>query len=314
MKKGFIQIDWLRIFSLDSLFQVSQQTSAIVERFGNFVKTGRPGINIKIPLIDQIAYVQTLRIQQLDVKVGTKTKDNVFVDIVASVQYRVEENPQKIYDSFYKLENVVAQVNSYVFDVIRAEIPKMKLDEVFEKKDEIARAIKKELSAAIEEFGYEIVKTLVTDIDVDARIMTAMNEIVASEREKMAAIEKGEAEKIRMIKRAEAEAESKHLQGQGIANQRKAIMEGYRESIEAFQRTTKMESPQEVMNLVLMTQYFDTLKDVAQADSNTILMPHTPSMLSDIYEQIRNAMATGTMIANASGKSVKTQDEKKESS
>ncbi len=298
LKKGIEEgLDILRILSLDTAFQVSQNTVKIVERFGKFVKVGNSGINFKIPLIDQIVASQSLRIQQLDVKVSTKTKDNVFVDVVVSAQYRIEDNDEKIYKSYYELEDVEGQINSYLFDVVRAEIPKMKLDEVFEKKDEIAIAIKKELSEAIGGFGYEIIKTLVTDIDVDERIVQAMNEIVASEREKLAAVEKAEAAKILMVKEAEAQAESKKLQGEGIANQRKAIVSGFKDSIEDMKQVGDIETS-EVLNLVLITQYFDTLKDVAQSDSNTIMLPSSPSGYNDVAAQIREAVVSGNLVKN----------------
>jgi regulator of protease activity HflC (stomatin/prohibitin superfamily) len=296
MLNGVIQFDFLRLISLDSAFQVSQQTVSIVERFGKFVKIADAGINFKIPFIDQIVTTQSLRIQQLDVRVSTKTKDNVFVDIVVSAQYRILNDKNQIYKSYYELEDVKEQINSYLFDVVRAEVPKMKLDEVFEKKDEIANAIKVELSEAIDGFGYEIVKTLVTDIDVDDRIIQAMNEIVASEREKLAAIEKAEAEKILMVKRAEAEAESKKLQGQGIANQRIAIIDGFKESIDKMNEIDGIKS-NEVLNLILITQYFDTLKDVASSDSNTIMMPNSPSNFNDIGNQIREAIISSNIIS-----------------
>jgi len=293
---GAIKFDILRVLSLDSAFQVSQQTVNIIERFGKFVKIADSGINFKIPFVDQIVKTQSLRIQQLDVRVSTKTKDNVFVDVVVSAQYRIQNNKEQIYKSYYELEDVQEQINSYLFDVVRAEVPKMKLDEVFEKKDEIANAIKIELSEAIEGFGYIIVKTLVTDIDVDERIIQAMNEIVASEREKLAAIEKAEAEKILMVKRAEAEAESKKLQGQGIANQRIAIIDGFKESIDKMKEIDGIKS-NEVLNLILITQYFDTLKDVAASDSNTIMMPNSPSNFNDIGSQIRESIVSANIIS-----------------
>jgi regulator of protease activity HflC (stomatin/prohibitin superfamily) len=296
-KKGIDTFDFLRIISFGTLFQVSQNTVTIVERFGKFVKVADAGINIKIPFIDDTVTTQSLRIQQLDVRVSTKTKDNVFVDILVSAQYRIENNHDKIFKSYYELENVEAQINSYLFDVVRAEVPKMKLDDVFEKKDEIAEAIKNELHQAISEFGYEIIKTLVTDIDVDDRIVQAMNEIVASEREKLAAYEKAEAKKILMVKEAEAESESKRLQGEGIANQRKAIAKGFKESINDISNIEGIDT-KEVLNLVLMTQYFDTLKDVSQSDSTTIMLPNSPAGFSSIADQIREA----TLSANIASK------------
>lgn len=295
MANGIIKFDLLRVLTLDCAFQVSQQTVSIVERFGKFVKIADAGINFKIPFVDQLVTTQSLRIQQLDVRVSTKTKDNVFVVIVVSTQYKILNDKAQIYKSFYELEDVKEQINSYLFDVVRAEVPKMKLDEVFEKKDEIANAIKTELSEAIDGFGYEIVKTLVTDIDVDERIVHAMNEIVASEREKFAAIEKAEAEKILMVKRAEAESESKKLQGEGIANQRIAIINGFKESIDKMKGIDGVEST-EILNLILITQYFDTLKEVASSESNTIMLPNSPAGFNDISAQIREAVISGNLV------------------
>lgn len=301
MKKGFNDFDPLRIITLDCAYQVSQQTATIIERFGKFSKVSGAGINFKIPLIDQLVTTQSLRIQQLDVRVSTKTKDNVFVDVVASTQYRINNEDSKIKKSYYELEDVEEQINSYLFDVVRAEVPKMKLDEVFEKKDEIARAIKEELGEAIDDFGYEIVKTLITDIDVDERIVASMNEIVASEREKLAAKEKAEAEKILIVKKAEAEAESKKLQGEGIANQRKAIVEGFAQSVEEMKKSSGLDE-KEVLNMILITQYFDTLKEVANAESNTIMLPSSPSGFTDFSSQIREAIISGNIVGENNNK------------
>ncbi len=294
MKKGMLLVDPLSAITLGIAFQVSQQTVVIVERFGRFKKVANAGINFKIPFIDNIATTQSLRIQQLDVKVSTKTQDNVFVDVMISTQYKVASSEEMIKKSYYELENVEKQINSYLFDAVRAEVPKMKLDDVFEKKDEIATAIKNELSEAIGEFGYTIVKTLVTDINVDQKIVSAMNEIVASQRARMAAQEKGEAEKILVVKHAEAEAQSKKLQGEGIANQRKAIISGFKSSIEDMKQIEGMNAS-DVLNLVLLTQYFDTLKEVAQSPSNTIMLPSSPSGFTDIASQIREATISGNL-------------------
>jgi len=291
-----LKVNWMDFLTIGTLYQVSQQNAAIVERFGKFNKVGSAGINFKMPFIDQVVAVQNLRIQQLDVKVGTKTKDNVFLDILASVQFRVKAEDDSIRDSYYKLENVKEQIISYVFDVVKAEIPKMKLDDVFEKNAEVAVAIKNDLTLSLKDFGYEIIKALVTDINVDERIVKSMNEIVASEREKEAAIQKGEMEKIMIVKKAEAEAESKKLQGVGIAEQRKAIMRGFQESVTEFKIETGLNDATQVMTMVLMTQYFDALKDVAQSESNTILIPHSPGALGDISSQIRDSIAVGNMM------------------
>ncbi len=283
------------------LFTVTQQTAGIVERFGKFKRIAPAGLNFKIPLIDRIAGRLSLRIQQLDVRVETKTQDNVFVFVVVSVQYYVL--PSKVVDAFYKLQNPQAQITSFVFDTVRARVPSMILDDLFEKKDDIAQAVKAELDAVMDDFGYGIIKALVTDIDPDAKVKDSMNEINASQRMREAAIQQAEADKIRVVKAAEGEAESKALQGQGIANQRKAIIEGLKESVESFNKTINGTKAEDVMNLVLMTQYFDTLKEIGLNGKNsTILIPHSPGGMGDISEQMRNAIIT----ANEATKDGKT--------
>ena len=280
---------------LMTFFTVQQQTAAVIQRFGKFVRIAPPGLNFKVPLIDAVAGRLNLRVQQLDVKVETKTEDNVFVHMMVSVQYFVV--PEKAYEAFYKLVDPQSQITSFVFDVVRARVPRIKLDDLFEKKDEIADAVKHELAQVMDDFGYGIVKALVTDIDPDAKVKEAMNEINAAQRMRVAATEKGEAERILRVKAAEAEAQSKALQGKGIADQRKAIVEGLRASVEDFRTGVPGSTAQDVMNLVLMTQYFDTLKEVGMASkTNTILIPHSPGYLSDLTTQMRNAMITADAV------------------
>lgn len=274
---------------LMSAFTVEQQTVAVIQRFGRFKKMSHSGLNFRIPFIDHIAGRVGLRVNQLDVKIETKTEDNVFVHVTVSVQYQVL--PEKIYDAFYRLINPKEQISSYVFDIVRAQVPKQKLDNVFENKDEIANAVNTELSQAMADFGYQIVKSLVTDIDPDAQVKMAMNEINAAQRLRVAAQEKGEAEKILMVKKAEAEAESKKLQGEGIANQRRAIINGLKESVDDFQKSIKGSTAHDVMNLVMVTQYFDTLKDIgASSKASAVFIPHSPGAVADLTAQIRDAL------------------------
>lgn len=286
------------IVLLTGLFTVKQQTAAIVERFGKFTKISSAGLNFKIPLIDQIAGRVSLRVQQLDVRVETKTRDNVFVFVVVSVQYFVI--PSKVVDAFYRLQNPQEQITAYVFDTVRARVPNVVLDQLFETKDDIANAVKTELDSVMDDFGYGIVKALVTDIDPDAKVKMSMNEINAAQRLREAAIQQAEADKIRVVKAAEGEAESKALQGQGIANQRRAIIEGLQESVENFSNKIDGVKSQDVMNLVMMTQYFDTLKELGMNGKNsTILIPHSPSGMADISEQMRTAMITADAVTKA---------------
>jgi regulator of protease activity HflC (stomatin/prohibitin superfamily) len=274
---------------LGSFFTISTAQVAVIARFGKFVRVAEAGLNWKWPIIDAIAGRVSLRVNQINLTMETKTKDNVFVTIPISVQNRVR--PDKVFDAFYKLANPVEQIQSYVEQVILGHVPGMTLDEVFASQSSIASAVKQELDADMAGFGYEIVNVLVTDIVPDAKVKSAMNDINAAQREQVAANARGEAEKILVVKKAEAEAESKALQGQGIANQRKAIIEGLQGSIEQFQRVIGGVSTGEVMQLVLITQYFDTIKSIGETDkTNTLFVSHSPGAVRDISDQIIQSM------------------------
>ncbi len=273
----------------NTFFTVNQQTVAVIQRLGKFLREAGPGLHLKIPFVDRVVERVNLRVQQLDVKIETKTEDNVFVQMVVAVQYYVL--PEKVYDAFYKLDDANRQITSFVFDVVRAQVPKIKLDDVFAKKDDIANIVKSELAQVMEGFGYGIMKALVTDIDPDARVKESMNEINAAQRLRVAATEKGEADRIMKVKAAEGDAQSKALQGRGIADQRQAIVAGLRDSVDEFQKAVAGTTAKDVMNLVLMTQYFDMLKDIgASSRTNAILIPHSPGNLASLTEQMRNAM------------------------
>jgi regulator of protease activity HflC (stomatin/prohibitin superfamily) len=274
---------------LGSFFTVNTAQVAVITRFGKFLRVADPGLNWKVPYLDSVAGMVSLRVNQITLTMETKTKDNVFVTIPISVQNRVR--PEKVYDAYYKLSDPVAQIKSYVEQVILGHVPGMTLDEVFASQSSIAAAVKQELDADMATFGYEIVNVLVTDIVPDAKVKSAMNDINAAQREQVAANARGEAEKILVVKKAEAEAESKALQGQGIANQRKAIIEGLQVSIEQFQKVVDGTSSKEVMQLVLVTQYFDTLKSIGESDkTNTLFLAHTPNAVKDVSEQILQSM------------------------
>lgn len=272
-----------------SFFTVNTAQVAVITRFGRFLSVASPGLNWKWPFIDDVAGKVSLRVNQITLTMETKTKDNVFVTIPISVQNRVR--PEKVYDAFYKLSNPGEQIQSYVEQVILGHVPGMTLDEVFASQSSIAAAVKKELDVDMADFGYEIVNVLVTDIVPDAKVKSAMNDINAAQREQVAAAARGEAEKILVVKKAEAEAESKALQGQGIANQRKAIIEGLQSSIEQFQKVVGDTSTNEVMQLVLITQYFDMLKSIGESDkTNTLFLSHSPGSVKEISEQILHSM------------------------
>jgi regulator of protease activity HflC (stomatin/prohibitin superfamily) len=264
----------------------------VIQRMGKFNGVANAGINFKLPWLDQIAGRIDLRVQQLALDVETKTKDNVFVKIPVSVQYHVI--PEKVYEAFYKLANPKQQISSYVFNVILGHVPKMILDDAFLQQSDIAVAIKEGLDDVMRTYGYAIDQALVTDIEPDEKVKAAMNEINAAQREQVAASARGEAEKILKVKQAEAEAESKALQGQGIANQRKAIIEGLKQSVEAFSQAVEGTTPKDVMMLVLVTQYLDTMKEIGANDkSNTIFISHSPAAVGDLFRQMQDAVMIG---------------------
>ena len=292
---------------LSGVFIVKQQTAVIIETFGKFTSIRNAGIHFKIPFVQRISARVGLKIQQLDVIIETKTLDDVFVKLKVSVQYVVIK--EKVYEAFYKLEYPHDQITSYVFDVVRAEVPKMKLDDVFVKKDDIAIAVKSELQEAMLEYGYDIIKTLVTDIDPDAQVKEAMNRINASEREKIAAQFEGDAQRILIVERAKAEAESKRLQGQGIADQRREIARGLEESVEVLNKVGI--NSQEASALIVVTQHYDTLQSIGEeTNTNLILLPNSPQAGSDML----NNMVASFTASNMIGESMKkTNTPKKDS-
>ncbi len=286
------------------VFTVKQQTAAVIERFGKFHSIRSSGLQFKIPLIDRITGRINLKIQQLDVLVETKTKDDVFVRLKISVQFQVIK--EKVYDAFYKLENPHDQITSYVFDVVRAEVPKMKLDDVFERKDDIAIAVKTELNEAMINYGYDIIKTLVTDIDPDVQVKAAMNRINAAEREKVAAEYEAEAERIKIVAKARAEAESKRLQGQGIADQRREIARGLEESVDVLNNVGI--NSQEASALIVVTQHYDTLQSIGEeTNTNLILLPNSPQAGSNML----NDMIASFVASNQIGEEMKKTNEAK---
>ena len=292
------------IILFTGIFTVKQQTSVVLERFGKFLAIRSSGLQFKIPVIDQIAGRINLKVQQLDVLVETKTKDDVFVKLKISVQFQVMKS--NVYDAFYKLESPHDQITSYVFDVVRAEVPKMKLDDVFERKDDIAIAVKRELNQAMQDYGYDIIKTLVTDIDPDAQVKSAMNRINAAEREKVAAEYVAEAERIKIVAKARAEAESKRLQGQGIADQRREIARGLEESVDVLNNVGI--NSQEASALIVVTQHYDTLQSIGEhTNSNLILLPNSPQAGSDML----NNMIASFTASNQIGEAMKEKNAEK---
>jgi len=297
----FILVALLFVFL--GLFMVKQQSAYIIERFGKYHSIRNAGLQFKIPFVDRIAARLSLRIQQLDVEVETKTNDDVFVHIKISVQYQILQN--KVYDAFYRLQNPHEQLTAYIFDLVRAEIPKMILDDVFEKKDDIAFAVKRDLKEAMLDYGYDIVKALVTDIDPDGSVKEAMNRINAAEREKVAAQHEGDAQRILIVERAKAEAESKRLQGKGIADQRREIAKGLEESVDTLNKAGI--NPQEASALIVITQHYDTLQSIgADSSSNLILLPNNPNAASSMLNDMTASLLAANKIQEMDNKRKKS--------
>ncbi len=275
----------------DSVFIVKSQTAALIERLGRYHSTAHEGLNFKVPFVDRIVVRRNLKIMQQDIEVETKTKDNVFVKTKVSVQYQIIRD--KVHDSYYRLSDPIAQIESYIFDVVRSEIPKLTLDEVFVNKDTVALAVKGSLEESMDDFGFMIIKTLITDIDPNEKVKQSMNDINAAERLRDAAMAKAEAEKIGIVMQAEAHAESKRLQGMGMANQRKEIAAGLKTSIEDLKLSGI--NNEEVLTILLITQHYDTLEAMTRnSNSNTIMVPYSSSNVSSIREQIQEAILTTT--------------------
>lgn len=274
------------ILATGSIYVVKQQTNYIIERFGKFHKVSLPGLRIKIPLVDRIAKKVPLRIMQLDSVVETKTKDNVFVTIPVSVQYQV----QNVADSYYRLADPERQIQSYVYDRVRTSLAKLDLDDAFSSKDQIALDVETTLATAMKTYGFAIINTLVTDINPDPTVRASMNSINAAQREREAAISLAEAEKIKIVKQAEADAEYKRLQGEGIAQQRKAIVDGL---VEQYESLRDAGIGNEAQEMLLLTQYFDTLQEIARAsNTQTLMLPSNPGGVSDAMNEIRNSLFT----------------------
>src|SRR5271165_7173682 len=296
----FVLIAFLVLFALSvvfgSFFTVETAQVAIVQRLGKFARVAGPGLNWKTPYIEVVVQRMSMKVQQFDVQVETKTQDNVFVQIPVSIQYKVM--PDAVESAFYKLSDPVKQIESMVYNVVLGHVPKMKLDDTFINQADIAKDLRDSLDASMREYGYTIVKVLISDIVPDQKVKAAMNDINAAQREREATVSRAETNKLLLVKQAEAEAESKRLQGEGIANQRRAIIAGLKDSIEDFSKAVAGATPHDVMQLVLVTQYFDTLKDIAANDrTNTVLVPHSPSTIGDLFSQFRDTLVTSNAMS-----------------
>ena len=306
MEESLVTIFYIFISALilkGALYMVKQKNAVIIERLGKFNKVSKAGLHIKIPLIDSISGRINLRVRELPVEVETKTKDDVFVKIVVSVQFFVIDTKDGIKDSFYELNNPEQQIQSYVFDSIRSEVPLMELDDVFAQKEKIAIAIKNELSDTMKQFGFDFIKALVTDIDPDAKVKQSMNEINAAKRMKEAAREEAAAAKIRVVAAAEADSESKRLAGEGIAKQRIAIANGLKESVEEVKLAMEDHvTSQDVMNMLFMTQHYETVSKLSENNTSTIFMPYSPDNVGDLQMQIQSSLIAVDELKKSKGK------------
>ena len=287
----FIVVVFALVLSvLSSIYVVRQQSVAIIERFGRYQKTSSSGMNFRLPFgIDKIAARVQLRLLQSEIVVETKTQDNVFVTMNVATQYRVNEN--NVTDAYYKLMRPEAQIKSYIEDALRSSVPKLTLDELFEKKDEIALEVQKQVAEEMSTYGYIIVKTLITKVEPDAEVKQSMNEINAAQRKRVAAQELAEADKIKIVTAAEAEAEKDRLHGVGIAEQRKAIVDGLADSIKELKGANVELTEEQIMSILLTNQYLDTLNNFADKQgNNTIFLPANPDGVESIRTQILSAL------------------------
>jgi regulator of protease activity HflC (stomatin/prohibitin superfamily) len=279
-------------------FTVEQQERAIVERFGKFVRVANPGLQRKSPFVERVAGRISLQVEQLNAEIETKTQDNVFVHVKLAVQYKVGSESQQVQDAYYKLDDPEVQIQAYAFDVVRSHIPSMGLDEAYADADTIAMHIQETLHRQMAEYGYEIVKALITNIEPDARVKDAMNNINASQRNQVAAAAQGDGQKTLAVKKAEGEKETMRLQGEGVAEERKAIAQGLKESLEIIAQQGL--DPKEAMVLVALTQYTDMIRALGEGSkTNTILLPHSPSGVGELLDQIRNGILVADLTSDA---------------
>lgn len=291
-------VAFIALVLLSGFYTVGQQSYAIVERFGKFNKISSPGLNWRIPVVDRVVTRVSVRVRELIVQINTKTHDNVFVDLELAVQYQVR-NKDDAWNAWYTLTDHEQQMESFIYDTVRAKVPTMDLDNVFENKDDIADDVRATLAEKMQAYGYTIVQSLVNDVRPAANVATAMNEIVAQERLRRAAEHRAQAEYIQVVKAAEADAESKRLSGEGIANQRKAIVQGYQESVAALQQSTGVDA-REIMSVVLMTQYFDALRDMAAGGKNSVIFSnHAPGEIANVQQQFLDAIVAAQNVGAA---------------
>jgi len=294
-----------------SLYTVKQQTAAIIERFGKYAKTAGPGFHMKLPFgIDSVVAHPTLRIQQLDLEMQSKTKDDVTVTLKLAIQYVVPDI-SKIYDSFYKLSDPSRQIEAWVFDVVRSKVPSLLINGVYENKDEIAKDVEDSLKERMHLYGFQIVRVLVNDVVPPDKVLQAMNEVNTQQRLQAAAMAEGEKKKILVVKDAEAQAAYKALQGKGIADQRREIIKGYRDSIADFTSAIKGSSPREIMDMVIITQYFDTLEKLgSDARSKVVFLPSSPNAVGDFMNQLRTTIASAEEVGHPSGAPITGEEAK----
>lgn len=271
---------------------VREKEVGVVEDLGQFKRLIKEGPSCIVWPLQSVVGRLSLRVQQLDVLCETKTKDNVFIQVGVAVQYRVVT--ESAYDAWYRLTSPTSQIQAYVFDVIRSTIPRMELDQAFESKDDIAHAVLEQLQNVMKDYGYAIVNTLVTDLAPDTKVKASMNEINAARRLKEAASHQAEADKVRQVKNAEAEAESRYLSGMGVARQRMAIVQGLQSSVAEFSKEVDGASPKDVMDILLLSQYFDTLSTVG---ANSLILEHDPATVAKLQKQVGVSFLRGDSVS-----------------
>lgn len=300
MVSVIILIAILIAFFAASVFIVPQQQAYIVERFGKFQSVMFAGIHMRIPFVDRIAMKTNMRVSQLNVKLETKTLDNVFVTVVASTQFRV--NPENVATAYYELRDPAGQLRSYMEDALRSAIPALTLDDAFARKDDVAADVQKTVGNEMSRFGFTVVKTLITAIDPSPQVKHAMDSINAAQREKEATRQRAEAQRIQIETQAAAEAEKTRLQGEGQANYRREIANGIVDQIKSLQAVGM--NIGDVNNVVLFNQYLDVMRSLAESDNaKTVVLPaSTPGGYQELYEQTTKAMLTANEVQHGDGR------------
>merc|ERR1719499_718929 len=239
----------------------------VVQRRGAYDGWVEPGLIWTCPILHSVTPV-SIQTKQDMIHTDCKTKDNVTVTVTTAVQYYVERT--KVEEAVFIVEDGRAQIRTGVNNVVRSELPALELDEAYENKDQLRKAVLAKIQPEMQKVGFYIRDILITDLHPDRTVLQSMNAINASQRQRQAAVEQGEAQKVLLVKKAEAESESKFLSGQGLSRMRLEIARGFKQSMDAMADGGL--SAKESMNMLITTQYVDMLKDFAMNPNKSAIM------------------------------------------